>query len=327
MSQERSKRPEPEDDLSADSAPLTDSEFQSGSSFMESIAAKDLASVTEEIHFTVAHKLFEHVRALNGDRWAFRGQSRSGWGLSPLLERIAGPNLMSEAERRVEQQFLRRAHQYAAAGELSAGSLVTHSLMRHHGAPTRLLDWSKSPYIATFFALADARESGPEGSRDTDSAVWAINCDALRRVENADDKAAKLVPKGQEERYSLLLSGIAHWPPIVAAIEPVRMNERLTAQQGLFLAQSHLSFSFKDCLVATIEKANNDLTFYPWLLKKLVLKAEARIETLNELARMNINWATLTPGLDGFGASLCTEAETFSRADNFTTLFFEDPLI
>ena len=67
--------------------------------------------------------------------------------------------------------------------------------------------------------------------------------------------------------------------------------------------------------------------FYPWLLKKLVLKAEARLETLGELARMNINWATLTPSLNGFAASLCTEAETFSRTDSFTAFWFEDPII
>jgi hypothetical protein len=199
--------------------------------------------------------------------------------------------------------------------------------MRHHGAPTRLLDWSRSPYVATFFAVAEARESGPQGSRDTDSAVWAVNCDALRQVENADKKSARVLPIDQEERYALLLSEIAHWPPIVAAIEPVRMNERLTAQQGLFLAQSHLSFPFKDCLVATIERADLDLTFYPWLLKKLVLKAEARLDALDELARMNITWATLMPGLDGFGASLCTEAETFSRTDDFATSFLDDQLI
>src|ERR1700739_1556162 len=42
------------------------------------------------------------------------------------------------------------------------------ALMRHHGAPTRLLDWTRSPYVAAFFAIAEARE-------DEESAIWAID--------------------------------------------------------------------------------------------------------------------------------------------------------
>jgi hypothetical protein len=46
--------------------------------------------------------------------------------------------------------------------------------MRHYGAPTRLLDFTKSPYVAAFFATVDA---GP----DKCAAIWAIDGFEVKR--------------------------------------------------------------------------------------------------------------------------------------------------
>jgi hypothetical protein len=53
--------------------------------------------------------------------------------------------------------------QYDRKNPTDFGSLL--SLAQHHGFPTPLLDWSKSPYIAAFFAL----ESCPVTNTDSDN--------------------------------------------------------------------------------------------------------------------------------------------------------------
>jgi hypothetical protein len=105
------------------------------------------------------------------------------------------------------------------------------------------------------------------------------------------------------------------------------MNERLAAQQGVFLVPSTVDYSFESCLIATVERLGSQNPYDSPPLQKLVLRSQARCDTLNELHRMNISWATLKPGLDGFCETLCTFAELHSRSEDFQELLLKSPVL
>jgi hypothetical protein len=88
---------------------------------------------------------------------------------------------------------------------------------------------------------------------------------------------------------------------LVASINPFRLNERLVIQQGVFLFPGDISKPFDDNLEALLINQNPKEK-----LIKYTIKADASVkrEILYHLHRMNINRATLFPGLDGFAQSL-----------------------
>ncbi len=238
------------------------------------------------------------------NRFVFRGQSNAEWDLKTSLERAAGRLSIDyykipEIEKGLIRKFQREAYLYIKHPPDDNDVMQWLALMQHHGAPTRLLDWTYSFLIAVYFALEHAEP-------DSECAVWVIDYDWLRerglsklpkekRDQIKDDRDLKKL-----ETVDVLFDSSS---PIASVyrLNPFRLNQRLILQQGLFLAPGDISRPFMYNLqeLSDIRDLKNHI-------KKIIICADISLikDAILHLHRMNINRATLFPGLDGFSASL-----------------------
>ncbi|MBV8667099.1 MAG: FRG domain-containing protein [Burkholderiaceae bacterium] len=231
------------------------------------------------------------------DGWAFRGQQDAAWPLLSSLSRylqsyIADRSTWRLREERAIRIFRRKAHNYLDNADVLQNDLRCLALMQHHGAPTRLLDFTKSPFVAGFFALE--RAVG-------DAAVFALNTPRLWSAAPIGSPALvreEIDPRktGNFERYFLPNANEIAWIG-----EPTEMDRRLVAQSGTMVVPGSLSMSLDEILLR-----------YPGghsLIKKVVLPGHVRDEAMKMLYRMNITNATLFPDLDGLARSISLELE------------------
>lgn len=233
--------------------------------------------------------------------WIFRGQSDAAWplltGLARYLSSVNVPkqNWVAQ-ETRILRVFKRKAHLLLHHVPDEHDSFQWLALMQHHGAPTRLLDFTWSPYVAAFFALERAT---------VDAAIWGINPWASAWGGELSHAAGDgwtwqdvdlRKPGAFETRYQ---PGSKEF---VWVGNPFLMNQRLIAQSGTFAVPSVVTRS--------LEQVAAEATASDPALIKLVLPAQLLRKTaMWELFRMNITNATLFPGLDGLARSMAYELE------------------
>ena len=223
--------------------------------------------------------------------WAYRGERDERWPLYSSLSRYlqafgVAPAAWPLQEARILRVFKRKAHQFLEKPPDPDDDFQWLALMQHHGAPTRLIDFTWSPYVAAFFALERTIADG---------VIWALNparIDSSRALRHS-----RMDPrvKGNFERYFLKGNQRFIWLG-----EPHTMNRRLIAQSGTFAAPGVLDVPVEE-IIADSGQEN--------ILAKFTLPNAMRETGMRELYRMNITYATLFPDLDGLAKSLAYELE------------------
>src|SRR5262245_24247773 len=89
-------------------------------------------------------------------KYLFRGQGSARWFLDTTYDRwYLGPEeLRLEIADRLLDQFIVECEREDLPDRARDDRALMRSLAQHHGLPTRLLDWSQSPYVAAFFAFS-----------------------------------------------------------------------------------------------------------------------------------------------------------------------------
>lgn len=223
--------------------------------------------------------------------WAFRGERDERWPLYSSLSRYlqnfgVHPKAWPEQEGRILRIFKRKAHQFLDKPPDPEDDFQWMALMQHHGAPTRLIDFTWSPYVAAFFALERTVADG---------VVWAMNPAGVD--SSRAPKPGRVDPrvKGNFRRYFLPGKNRFIWMG-----EPHIMNRRLIAQSGTFAVPGVLDVPIEEILSESDQEN---------VLAKLILTNAVREVGMRELYRMNITYATLFPDLDGLARSLAYELE------------------
>lgn len=160
-------------------------------------------------------------------RWWFRGLTSTSYDLVPSGKRGYSP----KQEQYFYNEFYCRAgtrHTRCPDEDDIAGWL---SLMQHYRLPTRLLDWSFSPLIAAYFAVAGSNDG------DKDACIWALAPSMLNESQGFE---ALLYPLSANSLRPLLepaKKGVDTTDKIIAAMA-VEADPRMQVQQSALTAHA-----------------------------------------------------------------------------------------
>jgi FRG domain len=167
-----------------------------------------------EFRTSLLQDLFKDGRFVRS-RYLFRGQSDADWPLISAYDRWFRRLGLEEGSRNTLATQLASAfkRELCATGHVNECAMPEDwilSLGQHNGLPTRLLDWSESPYIAALFAFMNSSFlHGP----DSHVAIWVLDLgcyhwerDRGAEILNIETPGANVRLRNQEGRFTLLRS-------------------------------------------------------------------------------------------------------------------------
>ena len=233
------------------------------------VLRKAKPGISSVSHESMSWEQFRSYALNQGPGVIFRGQAKP-WRLQTSYHRHGHADLIDYFDRKipeVERHISATSSQiYNVHDDRSLGALL--NLAQHHGYPTPLLDWTKSPYVAAFFAYESLANVASEGE------VSIFVFDEGSYASLAGRVAQIRVPR-----------------PLVITMElPGHGNARVLPQQSITM------YSNMDDIEGVIR--NNEKTPGQYL-KAISLPVASRETAMQDLQLMGITWGSMFPGLDG----------------------------
>jgi hypothetical protein len=217
--------------------------------------------------------------ALPGDqndvykKYIFRGQGNSNWPLKSNFDRTYSNEQAGSREQLAKeliQEFFEDCERYSPWRYVVSDPRVL-AMAQHHGLPTRLLDWSFSPYVAAYFAFSWFMFEKSRMEHEGNVAIWVLNVAEVQRK----------APEGQLQ---------------IISVQDYE-NERLGNQYGLFTYLKTNEGSLEEYLTSkpvNLSKA----------LARLELPRGCARDALQDLILMGIHHATIFPGREGIAQTI-----------------------
>jgi hypothetical protein len=259
--------------------------------------------------------------------WIFRGHKRESYSLAPSIERAYPYCEWSEAEYKILREFQSKARMHLDPAQIPPTDyrLGWLAIMQHYGAPTRLLDFTDSPYVALYFALRN-REKGESDYAE----VWGIDAAALRnqaakigreadrKVREKTGKPSKggrvgSLPEDAASPLQLTQEGDERWDELirnalypcgvrrehfnrngfVAVALPPLQNPRLSSQQSVFLLNGAQDLTFEASLEFMMQGEKEQ-----WY-RRFRVPEDALKKLEEQLFQLNIHDLSLFPDIEG----------------------------
>lgn len=211
------------------------------------------------------------------NRYLFRGQGNAEWHLESKFDRTFLTLPPAEAPSKHElllAHFRNNCQYFPAYRSATQNDLVCLALAQHHGLPTRLLDWTDSPYIAAYFAFVHRLKfdhgAGRTGA-DGNVGIWILDMN-VKHFWNGEYGVQAFRPEAWE-------------------------NERQKRQFGWF-TYAKTPYRYLEHYVKQMGADSN-------ALRKITIPTSVALTAISDLSLMRINALELFPDLGGAAESLC----------------------
>lgn len=236
----------------------------------------------EELYLNSWQENIERYRS----HYAFRGLSDKNYNLETTLIRLGGK--YDDLEIHLLRNFIKYAKIENTFNYTIWSWLV---IARHHGLPTRILDWTYSPFVALHFATANIEKYKSDG------VIWCVDFVKMRDIL-PDEFREALIKEGSHVFTVEMLSKIS--PKFLQKFdknsdenfalffEPPSTDDRIINQFALHSTTSNPKTILTDIL-----------TKKPELYKRVIIPSSLKWEIRDKLDQANINERVMFPGLDG----------------------------
>jgi hypothetical protein len=166
------------------------------------------------------------------DSGIYRGSASAQWPLLTSLDRLGGvhpPHTKAYLEEHLLRNFIRYSRPHIGSQPANDWELLV--LAQHHGLPTRLLDWTYSPFVAAHFTTT---AEGPTGDR----AVWRLDWQKVHRAFHLPELALLIQDVLNLFSQQFTPWKLFNWPKdgkaFACMLEPPSLDLRIVTQSAVF---------------------------------------------------------------------------------------------